>query len=91
MADRATEIAETAQLARQAVALGKDDAVALSMGGVALVQVVGEVEDGAAFIEQALILNPNLAAGWLTSGWVNLVHSIRLHRNWRRSYVRRPL
>jgi adenylate cyclase len=41
------------------------------MGGFALAFVMGEVEDGAAFIDQALILNPNLAAGWLLSGWVN--------------------
>src|SRR5258706_5309765 len=65
MADRAKEIAETARLARQAVELGKDDAVALTMGGFALAFVVGEVEEGDAFIDRALILNPNLAAGWL--------------------------
>jgi TolB-like protein len=72
MADRATETAETARLALQAVHLGKDDAIALSTGGFALAFVVGEVENGAAFIDRALILNPNLAAGWLLSGWVNL-------------------
>jgi tetratricopeptide (TPR) repeat protein len=72
MADRAKEIAETARLAQQAVELGKDDAVALTMGGFALALLVGDVEDGAAFIDQALILNPNLAVGWLLSGWVNL-------------------
>jgi len=72
MADRAKEIAETARLARQAVELGKDDAVALTMGGFALAFVVGEVEEGAAFIDRALILNPNLAAGWLLSGRVNI-------------------
>jgi TolB-like protein len=72
MADRATEIAETARLALQAVHLGKEDAVALTMGGFALVRVVRELEDGAAFIDRALVLNPNLAAGWLLSGWVNL-------------------
>jgi TolB-like protein len=72
MTDRATEIAETARLARQAVDLGKDDAVALSMGGFALAYVVGEIEDGAAFIDGALVLNPNLAAGWLLSGWINI-------------------
>jgi len=71
MADRAKESAEAARLARHAVELGKKDAVALSMGGFALAFVMGEVEDGAAFIDQALILNPNLAAGWLLSGWVN--------------------
>ena len=72
MADRAKEIAETARLARQAVELGKKEAVALTMGGFALAFVMGEVEDGAAFIDQALILNPNLAAGWSLSGQVNV-------------------
>jgi len=72
IADRANETAAAALLARQAVELGKDDAVALGMGGFALALVVGEVEDGAAFIDEALILNPNLALGWLLSGWVNI-------------------
>ncbi len=42
------------------------------MGGFALAFVVGEVEDGAAFIDRAVVLNPNLAAGWFLSGWVNV-------------------
>jgi TolB-like protein len=71
MVDRTKEVAETARLALQALESGKDDATALSMGGFALGVVVREVEDGAAFIDQALILNPNLAAAWLLSGWVN--------------------
>jgi TolB-like protein len=72
MAERAKEVTETARLALQAVELGKDDAVALSMGGFALALVVGDVEDGAAFIDQALVSNPNLALGWLFSGWVRI-------------------
>jgi adenylate cyclase len=72
MADRTKEIAETARLASYAVELGKEDALALGMGGFALAFAVGEVEVGAAFIDEALILNPNLAMGWLLSGWVNL-------------------
>jgi TolB-like protein len=72
MADRVKEVAETGRLSRQAVELGKDDAVALSMGGFALAHVVDEAEDGAAFIDRALILNPNLAVGWLLSGWINI-------------------
>ena len=72
MADRPKEIAETTRLALQAVELGKDDAVALTMGGWALAFVVGEAEAGADFIERALILNPNLAAGRLLSGMANL-------------------
>ncbi|WP_312016997.1 adenylate/guanylate cyclase domain-containing protein [Bradyrhizobium jicamae] len=61
---------ETARLALQAVELGRDDAIALGMGGFALALVVGEVEDGAALVDRALVLNPNMAAGWLFSGWI---------------------
>jgi adenylate cyclase len=72
MTDREQEIIETARLARRAVALGRDDAAALSAGGFALAYVVGDRDDGAAFIDQALSLNPNLAAAWLYSGWARL-------------------
>jgi TolB-like protein/DNA-binding SARP family transcriptional activator len=70
IADRETEIAEAARLARQAVELDKDDAVALTWGGFALAYVVRELDSGVAFIDRALILNPNLAAAWIASGWV---------------------
>ena len=60
-ADQAQEMTKCARLARQAVALSKDDAVALCTGGFALAFYVGDVPDGAAFIDQALALNPNLA------------------------------
>jgi TolB-like protein/DNA-binding SARP family transcriptional activator/Tfp pilus assembly protein PilF len=72
MTDREQEIAETARLARRAVALGRDDAGALSAGGIALAYVVGDLDNGAAFIDQALALNPNLAAAWIDSGWARL-------------------
>jgi adenylate cyclase len=68
MTDREQEIAETARLARRAVELGRDDAAALSAGGEGLAYVVGDLDDGVAFIDQALALNPNLAAAWLWSG-----------------------
>jgi tetratricopeptide (TPR) repeat protein len=66
------EIAEAARLARRAVELGKEDAIALAIGGIALAYVVGDVEDGAAAIDRALVLNPNLAAAWHFSGWVSV-------------------
>jgi TolB-like protein/DNA-binding SARP family transcriptional activator/Tfp pilus assembly protein PilF len=69
IADRATEIAETARLARRAVEMDKDDAVALTWGGFALAYVVRELDAGVAFIDRALMLNPNLAAAWIASGW----------------------
>jgi TolB-like protein/class 3 adenylate cyclase len=69
--NRSEEIAETARLARRTVEVGKDDALALCTAGISLVYVVGE-RDGAALIERALVLNPNLAWAWLFSGWVKL-------------------
>ncbi|HXV23043.1 MAG TPA: adenylate/guanylate cyclase domain-containing protein [Alphaproteobacteria bacterium] len=68
--DRPYELAEARRLARRAVELGHDDAVALCTAGFALADLVGEIEDGDAFIEKALALNPNLAWAWLYSGWV---------------------
>jgi tetratricopeptide (TPR) repeat protein len=70
--DREQEIAETARLARRAMELGKDDATALSAAGFALAYIVGDLDDGAAFIDQALTLNPNLATAWINSGFVRV-------------------
>jgi TolB-like protein/class 3 adenylate cyclase len=67
--DRAKDVAEAERLARRAVELGPDDAVALSGGGYALVFVVHDLDDGAAFIERALALNPNLSWALHSSGW----------------------
>jgi TolB-like protein/Tfp pilus assembly protein PilF len=71
--DRAHEIAETTRLVRRALALGRDDAVALATGGFALAHIVGDAEGGSTFVDRALALNPNLAVAWYSSGWV---------RNW---------
>ena len=72
VADREAEVAETARLARQATKLGKYDAVALAAGGYALLIVVGDIEDAAAFADRALLLNPNLPSAWLLSGCVSV-------------------
>ena len=68
MLDRVQETAETARLARRAAELGWDDAVALAWGGFALAYVVHDVEVGAALIDRALLLNPNLAEAYLAIG-----------------------
>ena len=52
--------------------LGKDDAVALSTGGYAIAYFVRDFESGAALIDRALILNPNLAPAWSFSGRVRI-------------------
>jgi tetratricopeptide (TPR) repeat protein len=54
------------------VELGKDDAVALHMAGHAVARVVGDVAGGTSLIDRALLLNPNLASAWLSSGWVRV-------------------
>jgi tetratricopeptide (TPR) repeat protein len=68
--DRAEEMAETRRLAQRAGQLGKDDAFALCTAGLGLAYVAGDVDEGDAFIDRALVLNPNLAWAWLFSGWV---------------------
>ena len=70
--DRALEIAEAARLARRAVDLGKDDAVALSRAGHTLAYVVEDFDAGALFIERARTLNPNLGSAWYASGWLGV-------------------
>ncbi len=73
MQDLVQEVRETTRLARRATELGRDDAVALCWGGYALAYVAGDVDDGLAFVDQALALNPNLAAAWNYSGWLRIM------------------
>ena len=70
MTDRPQEIAEGARLARRAVELGRDDAVALTRGGHALGHLAGELDGGIALIDRALVLNPNLASAWFLGGFL---------------------
>jgi adenylate cyclase len=72
MTNRAEEIAEGTRLARRAVELGGDDAAALCWGGYALAYLAHELDDGIAYLDKALILNPNLAAPWYLSGWLRV-------------------
>jgi tetratricopeptide (TPR) repeat protein len=74
MTDRAHEVVEATRLAGTAVTLANDDAVALSLGGLALGHAAGEVEAGIAMIDRALMLNPNLAVAWNASGLLVAYH-----------------
>jgi TolB-like protein/Tfp pilus assembly protein PilF len=74
MIDRPQEIAEGARLARRAVELGRDDAVALTRSGHALGHLTGDLEGGIALIDRALVLNPNLASAWFLSGFLRVWH-----------------
>ena len=70
MTDRTQEMADATRMARKAVALGRDDAAALSYGGYALAYVAGELDAGDTFVDLALNLNGNLANAWGASGWL---------------------
>jgi len=70
--DREKEIAEARRLARHALKSGKDDAAVLADAGLALAYAAGDLDDGAAFLDRALLINPNLAWAWSDSGWVKL-------------------
>lgn len=70
MADQERESAEGARLARLAVELGKDDAVALTRGGHALAHLADELDAAIALVDKALVLNPNLAAAWFLGGFL---------------------
>ena len=70
--DRAHETTEAASLARKAADVGRDDAVALSEAGFALAFIIGELDHGAALIDRAIALNPNLAAAWRFSGYTRV-------------------
>jgi tetratricopeptide (TPR) repeat protein len=69
LVNRADEIAEAARLARRAVDLGADDATALAGGGYALVFVAHDLDRGAAILDRAVALNPNLAWILVCCGW----------------------
>ena len=72
MNNPAQEMAELEQLAVRASELANDDAVALYAAGWALVQVEGHAEAGAAMLDRALSLNPNITAAWTVGGWTKI-------------------
>jgi TolB-like protein len=74
MTDRPREIAEGIRLARLAVELGRDDAVALTRAGHALGHLAGDLDGGIALLDRAVLLNPNLASAWFLGGFLRALH-----------------
>lgn len=74
MTDRPQEIAEGTRLARRAVELGRDDAVALTRSGHALAHLTGDLDGGIALLDRALVLDPNLASAWFLGGFLRVWH-----------------
>lgn len=70
--DREHDKAETKRLVQRVREVGVSDALALSFGGFGLAKVVDDVEAGAALIDRALALTPNLATALAHSGYVRV-------------------
>jgi TolB-like protein/class 3 adenylate cyclase len=56
--------------AKMAVELGKDDPIALYLGGYGIAHLGGRLQEGLAHIERALALNPNQLGAWRLGGFV---------------------
>jgi len=63
---------EIAELVRTAVRVGHDDAQALAHTAYAAALILRDLPAAMEYAERALELNPNLAAAWTNSGWINL-------------------
>jgi adenylate cyclase len=59
-------------LAKQAAALGNDDAETLAWAGFAIRDLDGDQEEATALVDRALTLNPNSALAWLMSASVRI-------------------
>ncbi|WP_138473108.1 BTAD domain-containing putative transcriptional regulator [Poseidonocella sp. HB161398] len=72
MTDMDAETADALRLARLAAELAPDDALVLAVAGLGLGYIAGQPEQGVRLTERSLALNPNLAWGWLFSGWMHV-------------------
>lgn len=72
MAQRAQEVSEGARLARCAAKFGRDDANALAFAGFTLAYTALDLEDGGAYVSQAVSLNANHAPAHHFSGWIKV-------------------
>jgi tetratricopeptide (TPR) repeat protein len=59
-------------LARRAIELGHEDAVALTRAGHALAHLADDSDAALALLDRAKMLNPNLAAAWFLGGFVRV-------------------
>ncbi|WP_144640198.1 winged helix-turn-helix domain-containing tetratricopeptide repeat protein [Bordetella genomosp. 13] len=72
MTDRPREIAEGLRLARRAIELDNNDAVALTRCGPVAAHLGGDLKGGIALVDRALALNPNLAPAWFLGAYLRL-------------------
>jgi TolB-like protein/class 3 adenylate cyclase len=72
VADKEQEEAEIRRLASRVSTIGRDDELALCWTGFWLVRICREYDTGAALVDRALSINPNLALCWQLRGAVSL-------------------
>lgn len=72
MSDPERQIAEGTRLVCRAVELGQDDATALAASVHPLVHLTRDLDGSIALVDRALVLDPNLAAGWFVGGFVRM-------------------
>ena len=70
--DPERETAEGMRLARRAVELGQHDAVALAASAHVLTHLNRDVESSVELLDRAVLLDPNLAAGWYLGGYIRI-------------------
>ncbi len=70
LVDPVAETAEGVRLSRLALDLGRDDAVAMTRAGHVLGHLAGDLHSGIAWLDRAVVLNPNLAAAWFLGGFL---------------------
>ena len=68
--DYGREYGEAERLARRAIELGQDDAVALSCAAFALCELCGDPKSAVLCVDRATALSPSLASAWLYSAWI---------------------
>jgi TolB-like protein/class 3 adenylate cyclase len=66
-------LADAIRLAQLASRTGSDDAFTLARSAHVLTYLGGEYDRGAAMVEHAVALNPNLAIAWYSRGWVTMM------------------
>ena len=70
--DPAADAAECLAIARRALSLGRRNPMVLAHAGWALVVFGDSLEEGAHYLNESVLLDPNLFLGWSWSGWASL-------------------
>jgi adenylate cyclase len=66
------EQGEIARMLEMIMRVGQDDGVAIAHAAWAVAYVSRDIASAKRLIDRALELNPNLAAAWINSGWINI-------------------